>query len=261
MLATLLACVVAVFFFMSIMFAVSLRERRFDVVDAAWGLVFIVIALTSFLLQPGELLEVDAPLIVSLLVIAWGLRLSWHITQRLKRSKEEDWRYQQMRQKWGKHAAIRAYFDIFLLQGILALVISTPVILVNLFGGGVLGLPTLLGIGVWLLGFLFESIGDSQLKQFLSGPENKGKIMDRGLWRYTRHPNYFGEIAQWWGIFIIALGVPYGWIGLAGPLVITFLLLFVSGIPLTEKRFEGKPGWDEYKRRTSVLLPLPPKKH
>ena len=112
---------------------------------------------------------------------------------------------------------------------------------------------------VWLIGFFFEVVGDYQLKTFLANPKNKGKLMTPGLWRYTRHPNYFGEATMWWGIAIIALATPYGWVAIITPVLITYLLLFVSGVPMTEKSFAGKPGWDRYKRQTSIFLPLPPK--
>jgi steroid 5-alpha reductase family enzyme len=112
---------------------------------------------------------------------------------------------------------------------------------------------------VWVIGFFFESVGDAQLSRFIKDPANKGKLMQSGLWKYTRHPNYFGEVTQWWGLWIIALSVSYGWLGIIGPLTITTLILKVSGIPLLEKSMEGNPEFQEYKKRTSVFFPLPPK--
>ncbi|HET7629739.1 MAG TPA: DUF1295 domain-containing protein, partial [Candidatus Saccharimonadales bacterium] len=138
-------------------------------------------------------------------------------------------------------------------------VIVLPVTLINHSNSLDLSGLALAGGLVWLVGLSLESIGDRQLRHFMSNPDNKGKIMNRGLWRYSRHPNYFGELTQWWGIFIIALAAPLGWIGFIGPLVLTLLILFVSGIPLSEKRQAKKPGWSYYKKRTSVLVPLPPK--
>jgi steroid 5-alpha reductase family enzyme len=110
-------------------------------------------------------------------------------------------------------------------------------------------------VAVWVAGFTIETLADKQLRQFISNPANKGHLMTRGLWRYSRHPNYFGELTMWWGLGIIALGVPNGLIGLLGPALISHLIIFVSGIPPTEKAFQGRIGWDEYKRRTSVLVP------
>jgi steroid 5-alpha reductase family enzyme len=147
-----------------------------------------------------------------------------------------------------------------LLQSLLAAVVSLPVLVVNATQPTPLTVLSFVGLIIWAVGFYFEAVGDYQLKQFISHPSNKGKLMTKGVWNYTRHPNYFGEIAQWWGIFVISLAVSgYWWLAIIGPLVITGLLVFVSGVPLTEKHFASKPGWEEYKRRTSKLLPLPPK--
>lgn len=246
-----------IFAYMTLVFALSQRMKRFDIVDIAWGGAFIVIALSSLFLGSSRgFLQY----LVSGLVVLWALRLSFYILGRFKRSKGEDPRYGEVRKQWRESEAVNAYLRIFLAQGILALLVSVSVIMVNLSNETSAGSTTYVGVVVWFTGFLFESIGDSQLRTHLADPKNRNRLMTSGLWRYTRHPNYFGEAVQWWGIFIIALGVPYGWMSIIGPLAITVLLLFVSGVPLTEKRFEGRPGWDAYKKRTSVFLPLPPKK-
>ena len=138
-------------------------------------------------------------------------------------------------------------------------IVSAAVITVNLSNATGMSVWTAIGATIWIIGFLFESIGDAQLKRHLANPDSKAMLMTSGLWRYTRHPNYFGEATQWWGIWVIALGVPFGWVAIISPLVITYLLLFVSGVPLTEKRFEGRTGWNEYKQRTSKFIPLPPR--
>jgi steroid 5-alpha reductase family enzyme len=117
-----------------------------------------------------------------------------------------------------------------------------------------------MGVCVWLFGFLFESVGDAELARFARDPHNRGKILQSGLWQYTRHPNYFGEVVQWWGIWLLAVGVPGGWFGIVGPLTITFLILKVSGIPMLEKKMAENPDFAEYKRRTSVFLPWIPKR-
>jgi steroid 5-alpha reductase family enzyme len=148
-----------------------------------------------------------------------------------------------------------------MLQGVfLLLLIVTPVILVNRPGDGELRLLDLIGAAVWVLGFLFEAVGDFQLKAFKADPDNKGRIMDRGLWRYTRHSNYFGEAVMWWGIFLIALSAPGGWAAIVSPLVITGLLLRVSGVTLLEKKYAGNPAYADYVRRTSAFVPWFPKK-
>ncbi|HET8690315.1 MAG TPA: DUF1295 domain-containing protein [Candidatus Saccharimonadales bacterium] len=243
---------------MSLVFLISQKLKRLDVVDAAWGLAFIVVALVSFGLG-NQYLGINVASLVNLLVVIWGLRLFSHIVRRL-RSHGEDPRYSEVRKNWHGNQVLNAYFKVFCLQAVLAWVIALPVILVNRVGQQDLGGWALAGGLIWLIGLAFEAIGDEQLKNFISDSRNKGKIMDQGLWRYSRHPNYFGELAQWWGIFIITLSVPLGWIGFAGPLILTLLILFVSGIPLNEKRQAKKAGWKDYQRRTSVLIPLQLKK-
>ena len=189
----------------------------------------------------------------------WGLRLSWHILRRFLRN-TEDRRYLALAQKWGKWAELRSYLSIFVLQGALMLVISAPVIAIMTTDSPPLQLLTLLGAVVWLIGFYFEAVGDRQLTQFLQNPHNKGKLMTTGLWRYTRHPNYFGEISQWWGIFVIALAVPYGLISIVGPLTVTILIVKVTGIPTVEANYKGRKDWQRYAAHTSKFLPLPPRR-
>lgn len=243
--------------YITIIFGVAMHKKRLDIVDVAWSGTFIVVAALSWILGSKGALQN----LVTLLVIVWGIRLGLHILKRLRGSKYEDPRYQELRDKWRGSAPLNAYLRIFLTQGVLALIISTPVIITNLSEYSALGSVSDAGLLIWIIGFLFESIGDAQLARHLSDSKNKGKIMTTGLWKYTRHPNYFGEAAQWWGIFIIGLSTPLGWVGVIGPILITSLLLFISGVPLTEKRFEGRPGWREYKESTSMFIPLPSRKY
>jgi steroid 5-alpha reductase family enzyme len=137
------------------------------------------------------------------------------------------------------------------------ILVSSPIIFINTFPSKFVFLD-LLGILIWTFGFFFESVGDFQLSRFIKS--KKGGIMKSGLWKYTRHPNYFGEVIQWWGIWLIALSVSYGWVSVIGPLLITFLILKVSGIPLLEKKMEENDEFREYKKNTSMFFPLPPKK-
>jgi steroid 5-alpha reductase family enzyme len=146
------------------------------------------------------------------------------------------------------------------LQGLLMVIISLPVTHVILFGQTSLSIIDLLGILVWMTGYAFEVIGDYQLLQYKKDPSSRGKIMKTGLWRYTRHPNYFGEVTLWWGMYVIAFSVSNGWMTIAGPLTITFLILKVSGIPLLEEKYKDNPEFQTYKRRTSAFFPLPPGK-
>lgn len=246
--------------FMSVMFVASRLIKRTDVVDAAWGPAFVVAAGAAFVFNRFELeFGYNVQTLVTVLVTIWATRLSYTITRRLLR-KPEDQRYIDLRREWKGNMALNTYVRIFVVQAVLATVISAAVIHVNLSLPAELNTLAYIGLGIWLLGFVFESVGDWQLKRHLADHKNKGKLMTKGLWAYTRHPNYFGEATMWWGIFIIALGVPYGWLGILTPVVITYLLLFVSGVPITEKAFEGRPGWKSYKQRTSKFFPLPPNK-
>ena len=245
-----------IFLYMTLMFLIALARKDNSVVDIAWGIGFIVVALST-LFTGGDFLV--RQLLVALLVLIWGLRLAIRIYLR-NRGKSEDFRYKKWRKDWGRYWVIRSYLQVFLFQGVILMLISLPVIIINADGGSELYWLDGIGVFIWLAGFLFETIGDYQLDSFFKNPSNRGKILDTGLWRYSRHPNYFGEVVQWWGILVIALAVPYGWIGVIGPLTITFLILKVSGVPLLERSMSKNPAYQAYKERTSVFIPLPPKR-
>ena len=148
---------------------------------------------------------------------------------------------------------------MYILQGILLFLIVCPVLLINKSINTDFNYFDLLGVAVWLLGFIFESVGDAQLARFIKDPANKGNLIQTGLWRCTRHPNYFGEVTMWWGIWLVALSVPYGLLGIIGPLTITVLILKISGIPMLEKKMTLNPDFAAYKKRTSVFIPWFPK--
>lgn len=246
--------------FMTGAFLWATSRDRYDVIDVMWGLVFIVIASVTFRLGDKDWVQI----ITFALVSIWGPRLALHIFARWRLASHEDHRYQELRRSYKKKrggVAWNMYTRVFLVQAVLAVVVSLPVVGVMVdTSSGMLGVITL-GVAVWGVGFFFEAVGDWQLRRFIAEPANKGKLMTRGLWRYTRHPNYFGEMTQWWGIWLISLGAAPAlwWVTILGPLTITGLLLFVSGVPLSEKHFEGRAGWDAYRHRTSKLVPLPPK--
>jgi steroid 5-alpha reductase family enzyme len=245
--------------FMTVVFIVAWSLRRTDIVDIAWGLVFIVIAVNSWLLSDyAVVIGWNAQTITMVLVGIWGLRLATVLLLRTA-GRPEDKRYVELRKKWRGNAALNTYFRIFVTQGLLAIIVSTAVIIVLTSPLQTPGVYTYVGVGIWLIGFIFETVGDWQLKQFIKSPSSKGKLLTSGLWRYTRHPNYFGEAAMWWGIFVISLSAYIGWMGVISPVIITFLLLFVSGVPMAEAAMQNKPGWKKYAARTSKFLPLPPK--
>lgn len=240
--------------YMTLWFFISIIKKRNDIADIAWGLGFVLLAWLSFFISGFSV----KALLVNSLVTVWGLRLALHIYHRNK-TKPEDSRYLEWRKTW-KNFYLRSFIQVFLLQGIFLFLISLPVLFINHSVSNDIGTLVLVGLLVWATGFYFETTGDKQLKEFISNPANKGKLMDKGLWRYSRHPNYFGEVTQWWGIFIIALSSPGSLFTIIGPLTITVLILFVSGVPLLEKKYADRPDFKEYKKRTSVFIPLPPKK-
>jgi steroid 5-alpha reductase family enzyme len=256
MLSFFIAAAGAVFIYMTAVFLAALLKKDNSIVDVAWGPGFILVALVTFFLRPGFEAR---HILISLLVTVWGVRLATHIYLR-NRGRGEDFRYAKWRKDWGRRFVPRSFLQVFMLQGIFMLIISCPIILVN--RSGTRGLTPLDALGglLWLTGFLFEAVGDHQLKRFKQKPESKGKIMTAGLWKYSRHPNYFGEAALWWGIFIIALSVPGGWAAIVSPLTISFLLLKVSGVTMLEKKYAGNEEFAEYARRTSSFFPWFPKK-
>jgi len=226
---------------MNIFFLASHYLKRKDIADSAWGIGFIVLAISNLFLS-GNFQQTK--IILTFLIFLWGLRLMFYITLR-NWNKKEDFRYQNFK---------NSYVDVFMLQGSLMFLVSLPITLYNRFDGGVIFI-SFIGLIIWMLGFYFETIGDLEMYFFKKDPKNKGKIMDQGLWQYTRHPNYFGEIAMWWGIWILTLGSTYWYLGLIGPITITYLITKVSGIPLLEKRYEGNKEFEIYKKRTSILFP------
>ena len=254
---------VSAILFITFIFTLARYKNRFDLIDPAWGLVFISIAATSYLGQ-DKIEFVSVQTLVFALVIIWGIRLFYHLYSRWTHKKEEDHRYAELRRNYSKSRLglmVNMYIKVYLFQAVLAIIIMLPVVSAMVVTPQNLSILTFVGGVIWLIGFLFEAIGDGQLAAFTRTSSKKGKLMTEGLWKYTRHPNYFGEVTQWWGIFIIVAGfLPNWWIAIIGPLTITIVIVFFTGVPMTEKHFEGRSGWAAYKRRTSKFLPLPPKK-
>ena len=251
----LLASVLAVLMYMTTLFAAARLLKDNSVADIGWGIGFLVVWAVTFLLEPGG---TSLQFLAGALVAAWALRLSAHVWLR-NRGRGEDFRYARWRREWGRAFVLRSYLQVFLLQGFFLLLVATPVILVNRSPSGAIGAPAAVGAAIWAIGFVFESVGDGQLRRFKKDPANRGRIMARGLWRYTRHPNYFGESLMWWGLAVLGLSVPGGWAGVISPVVLTFLLTRVSGIPLLERKYRGNKEFEEYARRTSAFVPRPPK--
>ncbi len=243
--------------YMSLCFLISKYLKRTDFVDIAWGFGFVLVAiLTLTISQYGNVISI----ITTLLVLIWGIRLSTHLLMRFKNTKE-DIRYVEIKKQWKKNKLLKEYVGIFLFQGLLMYIVSLVVSVINIYGPGNNNPFYYLGLLVWITGFVFESVADAQLKNFIKTKKGKEKkIMDEGLWKYSRHPNYFGEVTMWWGIFLISVGTNYWPITIISPVTITYLILKVSGVPLLEKRYEDDPEFKKYAQKTSIFFPLPPKK-
>lgn len=240
-----------VFVFMTFVFVLALILKDNSIVDIFWGLGFVVV--TVFSLWHSGSIDFKK-ILVSSLVLVWGLRLSVHIYMR-NRGRGEDFRYANWRRIW-KNFVLRSFLQVFMLQGFFMLVIVWPVLHIN-FGASVgFGMIDVAGLVIFLTGFLFESVGDYQMVAFKKDPANAGKIINTGLWKYTRHPNYFGEALLWWGIWLMAVPVVDGIYTVLSPLVITLLLRYVSGVPMLEKKYEGRADWEEYKIKTPVFVPF-----
>ena len=251
----LLVNAIALLIYMTTWFVIAKKINRLDLVDAAWGSGFALVAWIGVFFTP------EWPnILLALLVTIWSVRLTRHIAQRLR--KKRDPRYELISSKWKGNFWVRAFFSVYLLQGVMVWVVTLPIALA---AGpqdipAATGLFAIIGATVWLAGFIFEAIGDKQLHDFIAVPTNKGKVMDRGLWRYSRHPNYFGELLLWYGIAIFAFPASYGIFALIGPFVLSVTIIFASGIPPIENRRKDDKAYQEYAKRTSVLIPLPPKK-
>ena len=267
----LILTLIVILIHFTIYFFRAVKQNNFGIIDIGWGqgFVFVVWLLMIFRMF---FLGVNANAIGYLTLILttiWGLRLSSHIGQR-NHGKPEDKRYTAMRAKiQPPYVLFKSYVNIFLLQALFMLIISL-VLVFNVMSGftnpvdPLALIPIILGVSVWLGGFFFQSVGDRQLAIFVAKPENKGKLMTQGLWAYTRHPNYFGEVMMWWGIAIIGFANGFGFaiplIGLISPLVVTWLLRYVSGVPLLEKHMKTKLGFSEYEKTTNIFFPWFPKK-
>jgi steroid 5-alpha reductase family enzyme len=253
--SVMLAAAVTIVAVMLATWAVSLAVHDASIVDPVWPLGFVAIAWVVRGITDGN---TALQWLIVAMVTVWGLRLSGYLAWR-KRHQGEDFRYQAMRRRWGPRFWIISLATVFGLQGVLMWVVSLPVQLGQLRPSTGIGPLAVIGAVVWTVGFVFETVGDAQLSRFKADPANAGQVMDRGLWRYTRHPNYFGDACVWWGIAITATQTGIGAFGLIGAVVMTTLLRRVSGVVLLERSLtKRRPGYAEYVARTSPFLPRPP---
>ena len=242
---------------MVLLWLVSLAINNASIVDIFWGLGFVISAWLYFLLTPDGFLP--RKLLIALIVTIWGLRLSIHVFLRNK-GKGEDFRYKKWREENGAIWWWKSLFQVFLLQGGLLWIVSAPLLAAQFSNfTDKLTILDFAGLFVWGVGFFFETTGDLQLARFKMKPENRGKVLNTGVWRYTRHPNYFGDATQWWGFYLIALAAG-GWWAIFSPLLMTFLLVFVSGVAMLEKTMKAKPKYADYIQSTSSFIPWFPRK-
>ena len=242
---------------LTLLWLASLPLRDVSIVDVAWGPGFAVVAWISWGLAPTA----TAAIVPAVLTTVWALRLAGYLAWR-KRGEGEDRRYRAMRDKHNGRFWWLSLLTVFWLQGGLMWLISLPLQLGQLQPWAAPLVPLAwIGGGLWGIGLVFETVGDWQLARFKANPANQGQVLDRGLWRYTRHPNYFGDFLVWWGLGLLCLAAGAPWWALAGPVVMSILLMRVSGVTLLEKSLrQRKPGYEDYVRRTSAFFPLPPSK-
>jgi 3-oxo-5-alpha-steroid 4-dehydrogenase 1 len=239
----------APFILLNINYLFALYSKNFGLIDIAWGLGFVLISLVGVILGG---MAFGQEMLVFVLVSLWGLRLSIFLGLR-NAGHAEDYRYQDMRKRWGKSANTQAYFKVYLLQFVLMQIVAFPLYIIHFNNRHFLEWYNILGIIVWCLGFIWESVADSQKSKFKNNPKNKNKICNVGLWNLSRHPNYFGETLVWWGIGLASFNGNF--LVFIGSLFINFLLLKVSGVPLIEKKHATNPIYLDYMKSTPRLIP------
>jgi steroid 5-alpha reductase family enzyme len=236
----------------------SVYLKNASIVDIFWGFGFILVSIFYFISTP----DISSTKVISLILVAiWGLRLSTHIFLR-NMGKPEDFRYQQFRKNYGeKRYWWFSFFQVFLLQGVLMWLISAPLLAISYYSTNhSFGVIDVLGILVWLIGFTFEAGGDWQLNRFKANPANKGKLLQTGFWKYTRHPNYFGDAAVWWGFAILSIAAG-SYLPVLSSVLMTLLIVKVSGVAMLERTLiNTKPGFEDYVKKTSAFIPWIPKK-
>lgn len=247
----------AVAIVMVALWLVSLRLHDVSIVDPVWGPTFVVVAVVVAATGSGC---AGRRWLLAGLTALWGLRLGAYLLARKRGDRTEDRRYAQMRKRKGDAFALWSLVAIFGLQGLLVLIVSLPV-QVAAERGGTLDAWVIPGVVVFGVGLFFEAVGDEQLRRFKADPDHRGQVMDRGLWRYTRHPNYFGDFCVWWGLWLIALPAGATWWTFVGPVVMSILLIRVSGAALLEKDIsERRPRYADYIKRISAFFPWPPRR-
>lgn len=240
------------FAFFNVIFIWALLKKDYSVIDIAWGLGFVLVSFIAYSLN-------RSPDIRSLLVVAaitlWGGRLALYLLVRNLGKKAEDYRYAQMREKWGEKTNWHAYFKIFMLQPVLLFIIALPTSITIARSTIPLNILDYLGLTLFLIGWVVETLADYQMSRFKADPANKGKLIRVGVWKRSRHPNYFGEMLVWWGLGFVALNSVFVLIAFSGALMITFLLAKVTGAPLLEAKYKDNPDFETYMKETNAFFP------
>ena len=248
----------SLFIYFNIAYILGRVKSDFSILDVFWGPSFFLIFISSYLQNPTTSIRV---VLVGFLVLLWSLRLAWYIYQRSQKLGKEDYRYASWREDWKGSVNIMFYFKVYMLQMILSFAVGYPLFILNKvavhhdFGT----LWDIIGLVLWIVGFLFEAVGDYQKDKFKSNPENNNKVLKSGLWRYTRHPNYFGESFLWWGVFFILINDLLLYQIIFAPVLLTFLLLKVSGVSMLEKKYKKNDEYALYKQQTNAFIPWFPK--
>jgi steroid 5-alpha reductase family enzyme len=236
---------------------VSLPLRNASIVDIVWGAGFVMVAWVARTIGDGNADRID---LLTAMVTIWGGRLALYLWWR-NHGEGEDYRYRSMRRRHGDRFPVRSLVTVFGLQGVVMFVVSLPVQLAATPASPGIGWLAVAGVVLWGVGLFFETVGDAQLARFKADPANAGTVMDRGLWRYTRHPNYFGDFCVWWGIFLVAAEASDARFGVVGPALLSFMLLRVSGVAMLERGLvKRREGYADYMTRTATFFPRPPKR-
>ncbi len=243
---------ITIFIYMVILYMIAQSVKNNSIVDTGWGMGFVI--LTLVLIFSSEKIY-PTMLILSLMILLWGVRLSFYIYMR-NLGKPEDFRYANWRKQWGNRQPFIAFFKIFMLQGAIMFIVALPIMITFSKHTDLPNITGIIGIFLFLFGLLFEGIADKQMKQFKAYPPNRGKIIRSGLWKYSRHPNYFGEALLWWGIGLYSFSVSGYWYCFIGPIVISFLLRYVSGVPMLEEKYKDREDFKEYASKTPIFVPF-----
>jgi steroid 5-alpha reductase family enzyme len=240
----------------------ALIFKRNDLADVLWGPAFFISSLSAvYFGRTDGFASLDARTSIILILLGiWSLRLFTHIGLRNLSHSQEDVRYANWRKEWGSTWLWRSYLQVFVLQPLILCLFISPVLHSIASPVAPMSFVAWIGAFVVIFGFIFESLADEQLRRFKSDKANSGRLMTTGLWSWSRHPNYFGEVVQWWGFWLMVIDLPYGWLTAISPIGVTYLILKVSGVSMLENLMKNRPGYAEYAKSTSVFIPLPPRR-